>query len=930
MRSRFRHKLASLAAITIVCLTTAVSVHAGIPNEHNAQARQYTRDVYISTGDNHYLGASLAIDSPKSIADAFDMLKDALGTRRIYWRGLQEATTIATLHARDENFRYRTALEWFEYLITDLKIEPLAAKLAHERGMEFWGVGTLGDWGCRPDTPGFNDFPWFWESTLRIENPEWVPVDKYGYRKQGGTIELAYPEARKALVDLHTRLAVEAGYDGILLLTYVENFSQRYQDEFGYSEPIVQEFKRRYRIDIRHEPFTKFASREDWYKLRGEYVTQYLRELKASLGEHGIKLGMSINPRSPRKPGNWATLMQPYWTLGNIHFDLETWVQEGLVDELVVYGASDRRTQAKTVSDLLWLTRDTHTEISLVTSSPAAPGWETTHSQGVPTVFTIGEDEDYFLRGGFPTQTVDALSNGTDWQVMGYLSQIIRGKSKAPSAAVLPYLKRDNVLMRRLAVHALGIIGDPETVPAIEALLDDPENGVRCKAMQSLRYNNRPESAIKILEALDKHGNHPLHEMARDTLPRIQPKPLEQMINAFDHPSEIVRTTAVRASRYMGPRSEHVPAYVRKLDDSHRYTRYAAAFSLGEIKDSEAAIDALIQATTHDDVAVSTRAAASIETVVARGDNSAQKKRKEMLDALTSLFTQMGDNNTRSDYEWGYRPVGNALLAFGEEGEAVLLKYMRQSKDRRLAELAWRILYIREKSGPNAFNIITEKESDDGFKHRPAWLKTHRSPKLQTNFDAAPFAPAARGNIGDANVLHGRWGGFSDTGPLIDNEIAYSGQQSLKVIRGGNSIAGYTTATISNDNDYELTLQIHRDQPDSSMLIYGKGRTPSVTDEWGVFIDTRGHIRLRQMDKGKWIDTSLILPAQQWVQLRIVVSRIHGEYTAAITLPDGGEHSSAISLPIAAVKDFYRVDLIPQAPEGTSVHIDDFALEERP
>jgi hypothetical protein len=130
-----------------------------------------TLDVYISTGDHHWLASALPVDSPASIAASFDMLR-AVGVRRIYWRGLQEAAMLATAHVREESFRYTTFLRWSRHLVEDLDIERLAVEAAHERGMELWGVGTLGDWGCTADTPGFGDYPWFWESTLRLEHPE--------------------------------------------------------------------------------------------------------------------------------------------------------------------------------------------------------------------------------------------------------------------------------------------------------------------------------------------------------------------------------------------------------------------------------------------------------------------------------------------------------------------------------------------------------------------------------------------------------------------------------------------------------------------------------------------------------------------------------------------------------------------------------------
>ncbi len=211
-----------------------------------------------------------------------------------------------------------------QWLYANVKPDETAVKAAHNRGMEIWGVGTLWDWGSPADTPTFGDYPFPFESRLKLEHPEWTPLDRHGARKQGGPIELAYPEARKALVDLHVQEAVKAGYDGITFLTYAENYSMRFQDEFGFSDPIVEDFRKAHHVDLRTEDFKRGASREDWLRLRGSYITAYLRELRAELKKHGIKLGIIVNGndihlRSPgtcrsscrlREPSSWT------WRLG--------------------------------------------------------------------------------------------------------------------------------------------------------------------------------------------------------------------------------------------------------------------------------------------------------------------------------------------------------------------------------------------------------------------------------------------------------------------------------------------------------------------------------------------------------------------------------------------------------------------------------------
>jgi hypothetical protein len=157
-------------------------------------------DCYISTGDNNWAGELLPIDSKASIEASFDLLA-RLGIRRVYWRGLQDATWNEVAHVREENCRYASWWRWYRRFYAEVDPDRTAAAAAKRHGMEFWGVGTLADWGSAADTPCYG-IPNDAESRLRLEHPEWVPVDRSGLLKQAGPIEFAYPKARKALVDL--------------------------------------------------------------------------------------------------------------------------------------------------------------------------------------------------------------------------------------------------------------------------------------------------------------------------------------------------------------------------------------------------------------------------------------------------------------------------------------------------------------------------------------------------------------------------------------------------------------------------------------------------------------------------------------------------------------------------------------------------------
>ena len=402
-----RHFLRGLGAAFAMQMFDVVTP---LPAAEPSQPKPPILDCFISTGDNHWVGSWLPIDSKASIEASFDLLKQ-LGVRRVYWRGLEEATWVDTFLVREENCRYAQMWKWWRQLDKEVDTDRIAVEAAHQRGMEIWGVATMFDWGSSADTPCFGDFPHNSESRLRIEHPEWVPVDRSGVLKQGGPIELAYPEARRALVDLHMKFMKRDGYDGMAFLTYVENYSTRFQDEFGFNDPIVAEFKKRTGLDIRAKPFTRMASRDDWYALRGEYVTAYLRELKRELAKGGKKLGMFINPAQTHFPQAW-NVPELMMTGGHIYFDLEAWVREGLVDEFIAYGSSAMQLHA--TEDLLWLTRQTKTSVSTLTSSPFAERWKSFHDRGVPTALAVGEEDAYLDRCNLPEQPIEVLRGKDD------------------------------------------------------------------------------------------------------------------------------------------------------------------------------------------------------------------------------------------------------------------------------------------------------------------------------------------------------------------------------------------------------------------------------------------------------------------------------------------------------------------------------------
>lgn len=673
-------------------------------------------DAFVSTGDNHWLGSSLPVDSPQSIEDTFDFLQKACGVQRVYWRGLEEATWIQSMDERPENCRYYSFWQWIRRLYREVDPDKLAVQAARKRGMDIWGVGTLFDWGSEADTPGFGDYPANSESRLRLQHPEWAPVDRHCFRHQGGPIELAYPEARKALVDLHMDETRRVDYDGILMLTYAENYSLRFEDEFGFNEPIAREFKKRYKRDLLKDPYTRYAGREDWLRLRGEYLTTYLRELKAELAKTHKKLGVFMSPQNIRQPLPWNVpeLMR---TAGAHYLDVDTWVRDGIVDLLPVYGNSSPQLQDAAIRDCRWLVRNTPVEVSIMTSSPLAEKWKPLQNDGLRTIAAISEDAMFAERGPVPEQTAAALGSGDLARVCKALSQVIAGKLPAVSADLLPLAQKGNLVQRRMALQALGLTKDATVLPLIERSLVDTENGIRCMAAQVLRTFHGEGAAAAILAAMDKLGNHPMREVAGTALMGMKPFPREILHKTLAESKNIQsRIVALRALS-VNPTAADVPALQQGLTGPDRYPRFLAVTGLGNVRKNEEAVKALINAVGHFDAVVANRAAASLGEMAKRKEPALKPLEASALAKLTQRYDRYTTDYLGVDHDWGYRTVGNALLEFGPQGRAVLEKALADKKDLVRARFAFRVLYLPQR--PNSFSEVSEAENEAAFAHLP-------------------------------------------------------------------------------------------------------------------------------------------------------------------------------------------------------------------
>ncbi len=137
-----------------------------------------------------------------------------------------------------------------------------------------------------------------------------------------GMAELAYPEVRTWFFAMIEN-ALDDGADGV-------DFRQNSHTEcldwenYGFSPPIIEDFKERYGVDISTEPFNRAA----WRRLRGEYHTLFLEEAAAVVHAREKELVVHLMNIMDR-PAEQFCFLEVFW-------DWRGWLCSGIVDRVTL------------------------------------------------------------------------------------------------------------------------------------------------------------------------------------------------------------------------------------------------------------------------------------------------------------------------------------------------------------------------------------------------------------------------------------------------------------------------------------------------------------------------------------------------------------------------------------------------------------------
>jgi hypothetical protein len=134
-------------------------------------------------------------------------------------------------------------------------------------------------------------------------------------------LEPAFEGARQVWL-ARLRRMLDAGADGVGIRTLCHHNACAEWLRYAFAEPVRSAFRERYGREVRPEE----ADYEAIRRIRGEFYTAFLRDAKALVDRYGKKLSVHLES-GIEVPPCLDSRMQ-------LQLDWETWLQEGLVDQI--------------------------------------------------------------------------------------------------------------------------------------------------------------------------------------------------------------------------------------------------------------------------------------------------------------------------------------------------------------------------------------------------------------------------------------------------------------------------------------------------------------------------------------------------------------------------------------------------------------------
>jgi hypothetical protein len=276
---------------------------------------------HLCFGEND--GALSSIEHVKRRMDAW---KETFNSKTVHWREVRTRRDLSKYYASPDNPRTQ------EKKIKDVTWDDFreVPRLAHERDMKALLYVSVFDEG-RPLPQAEERSRSFhnsmhgqhvtWQTDWSRENPDFAMVNRGGDISQWGVLCYGYPEVREQIKKRILGFIDGNNFDGVFLCTRSQCRPADYSEQFGFNKPVRNDYYNLYGYKIEKEDFDL----NKWHSLLGNYFTIFLRELSFNLHEKGLTLSIGI----PR-----GDVIGP--PLGNWDLQWRIWVEEGLIDELII------------------------------------------------------------------------------------------------------------------------------------------------------------------------------------------------------------------------------------------------------------------------------------------------------------------------------------------------------------------------------------------------------------------------------------------------------------------------------------------------------------------------------------------------------------------------------------------------------------------
>jgi len=190
-------------------------------------------------------------------------------------------------------------------------------ELGHKYGMKVWAWAT-----------SYDSLYYAVDGEFFHDNPQYTWVSRDGDKHIPGVPCYAYPEVRQNRLAEVAEL-LDYGVDGVYLSMRSHSpWPAGASRDYGYNEPVVAEYRRRYGTDPRDAALDSLAQLR-FVKLKGGFFKQFLSEAHALCAAQGKQLAMNAS---------WDSVDPT--TAARMYIPADDLCREGAVDEMCILEAS--------------------------------------------------------------------------------------------------------------------------------------------------------------------------------------------------------------------------------------------------------------------------------------------------------------------------------------------------------------------------------------------------------------------------------------------------------------------------------------------------------------------------------------------------------------------------------------------------------------